>query len=227
LFQAWLYGYLRKIRSSRGLENAWREVVWLTGNHRPNHHALWRFWHEHRAGICALFQQSVKVALELDLVGPAMQAFDGTKIVAASCGRGGFDRTHLTKLHARAGGVGDGTGKADRGRGCAGRRVTPLVRLCEQVRTALAQVDVRPEQIRAPLEPETARMACEGRNRFDYNAQVMVDAKAQIIVAQEITTAPNDAQQLVPMVCAAETNCQTDAAGAPLTLADGRYASGA
>src|SRR5204863_6114765 len=102
--QAWLYGYLRKVRSTRALENACREemgFVWLTGNHQPDHNALCRFWHEHREGIRQLFRQSVQLALELNLVGLAVQALDGTKIAAAASGRGGFDLAHLQKLLAR------------------------------------------------------------------------------------------------------------------------------
>jgi hypothetical protein len=34
----------------------------------------------------------------MNLVGMAVQALDGTKIAAASSGRGGFDRAHLEKL---------------------------------------------------------------------------------------------------------------------------------
>jgi transposase len=232
LLQAWLYGYLRKIRSSRALENACREemgFVWLTGNHRPDHNALWRFWHEHRAGIRALFQQSVKVALELDLVGLAVQALDGTKIAAASSGRGGFDRTHLTKLLARLEEQVTEREKqiAAAGAGTPDEELPPLVRLREQVRAALAQVESGQSKHAHPLEPEAARMSCEGRNRFGYNAQAVVDTKAQIIVAQEVTTDPNDVPQLVPMLRAAQTNCESNAASAPLTLADGGYASGA
>src|SRR5687767_12409993 len=104
LLAAWLYGHWRKIRSTRALEMACQEemgFVWLTGNHRPDHNSLWRFWHEHREGIRRLFRQSVKVALELNLVGLAVQALDGTKIAAVASGRGGFDRAHLQKLLAR------------------------------------------------------------------------------------------------------------------------------
>ena len=232
LLQAWLYGYLRKIRSSRALENACREemgFVWLTGNHRPDHNALWRFWHEHRGGIRELFKQSVKVALELDLVGLAVQALDGTKIAAASSGRGGFDRTQLTKLLAR---LEEQVAEREKqiaaaAAGAPDEELPPLVRLREQVRAALAQVESGQSKHAHPLEPEAARMACDGRNRFGYNAQAVVDAKAQIIVAQEVIAAPNDVQQLVPMLRAAQTNTETAVANAPLTLADGGYASGA
>src|SRR3954447_11682622 len=54
LLAAWLLGYLRNLRSTRVLETACREemgFVWLTGNHRPDHNALWRFWQTHREAV--------------------------------------------------------------------------------------------------------------------------------------------------------------------------------
>ena len=47
LVTVWLYGYFRKVRSLRALELACQEemgFLWLTGNTRPDHNALWRYW---------------------------------------------------------------------------------------------------------------------------------------------------------------------------------------
>jgi transposase len=244
LLQAWLYGYLRKIRSTRALENACREemgFVWLTGNHRPDHNALWRFWHEHREGIRRLFRQSVKVALELNLVGLAVQALDGTKIAAVASGRGGFDRAHLHKLLARLDEqITEREGQIARAgaEATAVEELQPMLHLREQVRAALARVESGETKHAQPLEPEAARMECDGRNRFGYNAQAVVDTKAQIIVAADVTSAPNDTQQLVPMIAQAQANCAAadqpastaelpQSEATPMTLADGGYASGA
>jgi transposase len=231
LLQAWLYGYLRKIRSSRALEAACREemgFVWLTGNHQPDHHALWRFWHEHREGIRAVFRQSVQVALELQLVGLVVQALDGTKIAAAASGRGGFDRAHLRRLLER---LETQIGERERqiaaaGEGPPGEELPPLLRLREQVQAALRRVESGETKHAHPLEPDAARMECDGRNRFGYNAQAVVDTKEQIIVATEVTAAASDAEQLVPLISAAHQTPALAEAN-PLTLADGSYANGA
>lgn len=238
LLQAWLYGYLRKIRSTRALEEACREemgFVWLTGNHRPDHNSLWRFWRENRESIGRLFRQTVKVALEMDLVGLAVQALDGTKIAAASSGRGGFNQEQLEKLLARLDEQLLDREKEIAAAGAESSSTTslpPLVRLREQVRAALERVKAGETKHAHPLEPEAARMSCDGRNRFGYNAQAVVDAKAQIVVAAEVINTPNDMQQLVPMIAAAQANCTgedspADETPVPVTLADGGYASGA
>lgn len=231
LLQAWLYGYFRKIRSTRGLETACREemgFVWLTGNHRPDHNALWRFWKEHREGIRRLFRQSVKVAIDLELVGLVVQALDGTKITAACSGRGGFDRGQLEKLLAR---LETQIAEHEAQIAAAGQtapqlELQPMVRLREQVRAALQRVQSGETKHAHPLEPDAARMECDGRNRFGYNAQAVVDTKAQIIVASDVTSAAHDAHQLVPMISAAQANCAGGEA-TPTTLADGGYANAA
>jgi hypothetical protein len=69
-------------------------------------------------------------------------------------------------------------------------------------------------------------MECDGRNRFGYNAQAVVDAKAQVIVAADVTTDADDHRQLTPMIAQAQANVEpTDAT--PTSLADGGYANAA
>jgi len=69
-------------------------------------------------------------------------------------------------------------------------------------------------------------MECDGRNRFGYNAQATVDAKAQVIVAADVTSEPGDHRQLTPLLAQAQANVEpTDAT--PTTLADGGYANAA
>lgn len=234
LLGAWLLGYMRRIRSTRGLEMACREemgFVWLTGNHRPDHHALWRFWHAHRKAVQGLHRQTVKVAIEMNLVGLAVQALDGTKIAAAASGRGGFDRAHLEKLLSRW----DETlaeyeaqieEAGNEGAAKLPEELQHQVELRAQVRAALARVASGETKHAHPLEPEAARMECDGRNRFGYNAQAVVDAKAQVIVAAEVTADPGDHRQLTPLIAQAQANREPTAA-TPTTLADGGYANAA
>lgn len=237
LLSVWLYGYLRRVRSTRALERACREemgFVWLSGNHRPDHHALWRFWDRHREGLRALFRQSVKVAVDLKLVGLVAQALDGTKIMAACSGRGGFDRAHLEKLLARL----DAEltereaeiARAGEHASAAGlpAELRRAQTLREQVRSALQRVQSGETKHAHPLEPDAARMGCDGRNRFAYNAQAVVDTRAQIIVANDLTNQAADTAQLAPMLEeAASVREQIGADAKPATLADGGYAGGA
>ena len=85
LLSIWLYGFMTGIRSSRKLEAACRDQIpylWLTGWQHPDHNTLWRFYKHHRQDMRQLFRRTVRIALSIDLVDLAVQAVDGTKVVA-------------------------------------------------------------------------------------------------------------------------------------------------
>ena len=87
LLKVWLFGYMERIRSTRGLEKACLQVMpflWLTGNLHPDHNTLWRFFKRHRAALPKLFKQLVQTAAKAELIGFALHALDGTKMAAVS-----------------------------------------------------------------------------------------------------------------------------------------------
>ncbi len=93
LLCAWLYGFMRGIRSSRKIEEACRDQIpflWLTGFQHPDHNTLWRFYKAHRQAMRSLLKYTVATAMEVGLVDLAIQAVDGTKIAANAAG----DQTH-------------------------------------------------------------------------------------------------------------------------------------
>ena len=95
LLKIWLYGYFHRLRATRRLEAACREVlplIWLTGLIAPDHNSLWRFWRDHKKALRAVFQQSVRLALRTGCVGLALQALDGTKIQAAASTASGWNK---------------------------------------------------------------------------------------------------------------------------------------
>jgi transposase len=230
LLSAWLYGYQRRVRSTRALERGCVEemgLIWLTGNRRPDHNTLWRFWHEHQAGVRALFRQSVRVAVELNLVGMVLEAVDGTKIQAACSGRGGYDQAGLEKLLARLDAelsireesiAQAGAGEAQE-RAQLPEALQARMQLRERVQVALEKVRAGEARHVHPSEPEARRMETEGRNRFSYNAQAVINQQAGILVAAEVTTDPIDQNQLAPMLRQARAETPAPAH----TLADNGY----
>jgi transposase len=236
LLRVWLYGYVRKVRSTRKLERACQEemgFIWLCGTLRPDHNSLWRFWRAHRKQIKKVFLQTIKVAAGMELVGFVTQAVDGTRIQAASSSRGGHGKEGLGNLLEKAEASvqvlekelesqGDGAGvqTAKLPQALANART-----LREKIRQAKATVEGGEAKYVQPLEPQARRMITHRgkQNTFGYNAQIVVDAKSQIITAAEVVTDAGDHAQLDAMIDKAQENTgrctQT-------TLADGGYSSG-
>ena len=85
LLSVWLYGFMTGVRSCRKLEAACRDQIsylWLTGWQHPDHNTLWRFYKGHRQAMRTLFERRVRTAVTMKLVDLAVQAVDGTKVVA-------------------------------------------------------------------------------------------------------------------------------------------------
>jgi hypothetical protein len=74
-----------------------------------------------------------------------------------------------------------------------------------------------------PKEPQARRMKCEGRTRFAYNAQAVINRTGRIVVAAEVTEAEGDEGQLVGMVEQARANTGQEEA---VTVADTAYGNG-
>jgi len=93
-----LYGYMNKVRSTRGWERACYNdigMLWLTGMNYPDHTTLWRCWDQNRAGLRKLFRQLLQIAAGADLVGMVLHAVDGTKIMSAACEQQAWRRASL------------------------------------------------------------------------------------------------------------------------------------
>src|SRR6188472_2773421 len=85
LVRLWLSGFLLGIRSARGLEQGCRDrfdLYWACGGHPPDHNTLWRFYQQHRLAMRHLLRATIQTAVELGLVELAVQAVDGSQLVA-------------------------------------------------------------------------------------------------------------------------------------------------
>jgi transposase len=235
LLKIWLYGYLHRLRSTRKLEVACREhlsLLWLTGCQQPDHNSLWRFWRDNKAGLRAVFKRSAQLALEAGLVGLVLQALDGTKVQAAASGHTSWNKPRLqallTQLDQEVNELEAQLERETQAPPPSTYRLPESLAdrqaLREQVRAGLQQMEQIQRDHLHPQEPEARRMSCDGKNRFGYNAQAVVDERAGVIVAAAVVNQENDAGLAVPLVDQARENCGAQAA---VTVADSGYGSGA
>jgi transposase len=231
LLKIWLYGYVSKIRSNRGLERACLEsmgMLWLSGMQSPDHTTLFRFWRDNQKAIRKLFKQLLQVAASLDLVGMVLHAVDGTKILSAASPYKAWHRTSLEKTMKELDRAIDEIMKeTEQSSEAAGEcRLPEGLKERQELRAKIEeQLKQLNEKDRDHLQPgdEGARMMkCRRGTKFAYNAQAMVDQDSKLIVAADVVTDESDNHQLVPMLDQAEQNLGRVA---EQTVADAGYQS--
>jgi transposase len=233
LLRVWLYGYWKRIRSTRKIEKACQEdmgFIWLCGTKGPDHNTLWRFFKTNKEALKALFKKTVKIAAKLEMIHFLLQAVDGTRIKGLCSGHGKYDQSHLEKLLQKIEeGIETLCKEIEEQHHCerniqAGlpKALQSRMAMREKVKEALAKVKEEDLTHCHPSDPEARRMKCEGRNRFAYNAQAVVDNGSYIITAADVIQDQEDSNQLVEMGKQSVENTGTK----PGTLlADGGYAN--
>jgi transposase len=101
LLKLYLWGYLKRTRSSRGLENACAEnlqAIWLTGNLRPDHSTLSDFRKNHTAALKGILREFNLICFSLRLFGRELVAIDGTFIKAVNSPARSFTQAKLAKI---------------------------------------------------------------------------------------------------------------------------------
>lgn len=238
LLKIWLYGYFHRIRSTRKLEAACRDLLpllWLCGLIAPDHNSLWRFWRDNKKAIGAIFKQTVRLAVRTGAVGFALQALDGTKIQAACSGPKGWSKEYMEKLLAQLDTALDDIelkvveeNPQTDAPGCRlPEGLAERKALREEIKKGLAQLQADGRHHYHPVEPEARRMKVGDTNRYAYNAQAVADEKEKIIVACEATRQETDNGQLVPMIEQAKENLGASNTAETVTIADTGYGSGA
>lgn len=233
LLGAWIYGYFKHIRSSRGLERACHDdvgLIWLTGHQPPDHNTLWRFWRDNGVAIGKLFKATAMVAHECGLVGMELVAVDGTKVQTCGGMRLGHSEKSLAKYAAR---LDREVAELERQIEAAGASLpaggpdTDLrLELADKEfirsKVAAAQAELKRSDLKAmiPHEPEARVMHTTHGQMMCYNAQGVADRKCGVLVAAALTNEANDSQQLTPMIGKVE---QTMGQVADLALADTGY----
>jgi transposase len=232
LLKVWLYGYLNSTRSSRKLERGCREqmgLIWLTGMRAPDHNTLWRFWLDNKKSLRQVFRQSVRIALNADLLGLVVHAVDGTKIMACSSHRAVWHKSDLEKLLNKLDeSISDVICQVER----AQRKEVGEFRLPESlqdheerkrfIREAIQKLDEEDTKHLHPGESD-ARLMKNGRTiELSYNAQAVADQKTGMIVASDVVNNEDDSAQLVRMLDQVSDNLGNTAQE---NLADGSYGS--
>jgi len=229
LLKVLLYGFFEKMRSFRRLEWACLNVlgvVWLTGQHYPDHNTIWRFWDGNRAAGRRLFKRVVRVAHEVGLVGMVLHALDGTKLATRLSVGGAWHREDMEKLLEET--VAQIEREMDRA--ASEEREDPEYRMTEELQNAvrrkeligaaLAELDAAGTDHVHPKDREARVMKCGRVKELAYNAQAVVDSESGLIVGADVTGDQSDNGQFGGMLDEVE---ETVGETAEETVADTGY----
>ena len=230
LLKVWLYGYFSKIRPSRKLEKACMEnmaFIWLTGMNTPDHNTLWRFWRDNKKVFKRVFKESVQVAVKSDLIGMALHAMDGTKIMAGSS-REKFKNSdqlermleNLDKWIADVMTETERCHDKERDEYRLPKVLQDELKRKEQIQRALQELRDTDKKVVHPGEPEARYMKNRRSLEPSYNAQAVADQKSGMIVAEDVVDEGADNGHLVPMLDRVQENL---GATAQETVADAGY----
>jgi transposase len=231
-----LYGYATGVRSSRKLESRLRsdvDFMFLAGQARPDHKTISEFRRRHLTALEALFLESLHLCQQAGLVKLGRVALDGTKVKASASKHkamsyGRMDereaalRAEVRRILEEAEAIdaaedelygdarGDELPEALRTR--EGR-----LRAIREAKAALeAEAKERSGDPTAVPDPRAQRNFTDPDSRimhskpdgfiYGYNAQLVVDAEHQVIVATGLDASTTDMAHLPAMVDRVEAN---------------------
>jgi transposase len=211
LLRLYLYGYLNRVRSSRGLEReAARnlELIWLLRKLRPDFKTIADFRRDNGKAIKAVCREFILLCRKLELFGGELVAIDSTKIKAQNSKGRNYSEAKLKALLAeiekkvsayleeldRA--DGQEAGSAD-----SGSRLS-----VEELKEKIGQLKERKKELQnlardleksgatqvSLSDPDSRAMSMGRGSTIGYNVQAAVDAKHSLIVDTQVTNTTSD-----------------------------------
>jgi transposase len=243
LLKLYLYGYLNRVRSSRGLEReAGRnlELIWLMKHLVPGYRTIAKFRQDNWLALKAVNREFVLVLRQLDLVGGQVVAidgafFDGNASKASiktqrklarrlaeidqeieAYGAAIEANDHAEAQHRSAGqDGGDG--------GDVAQKVAVLMARRASLQADLAWLEESGQTQLSQTDADARLLSKNGQVVAGYNVQIAVDDKHKLVVASEVVNDGNDTGQLDNMAKAAKAELDVETL---TVLADTGYYNG-
>ncbi len=222
LLKVFIFGMTEGLRSSRQLAKAVRwdvRYMWLMSKAKPDHNTFARFRRRNAEAICTVYRETVRLAARSGLVSLRVLAVDGTKLEANASGRQIMSRERIERLACTADAQmqqaiqqvdRNDEGERDQDQDDEPGSPTPpkLSLRQKQLFEAKRQLDESGCPSVTVTDPESRVMRTTAGLKPGYNAQSVVDAQNQIIVAADVTNQASDNAQFAPMVEQAIENCE-------------------
>ena len=217
LLRLFIYGYLNRIASSRGLEReAGRnlEVIWLLGRLVPDDKVIADFRKDNGQAIRKVCVRFVELCRQMGLLATASVAIDGSKFKAVNNRDKNFTRNKIGRRRAQ---LEESVLRYLRQLETADRqeptdalaiKATHLKEKLAKLKEEMGKLDAHEKLMLASpdaqvslTDPDSRSMATSGRGSgvVGYNVQVAVDTMHHLIVTHEVTNSGSDRSQLSGM----------------------------
>ena len=208
LLKLYIYGYLNRIRSSRGLEKETRrniELMWLLKGLIPDHNTINSFRKDNPKAIKKVFRRTVEIARNFDLIGGILLAGDGTKLRAQNSKKNNYNQKkidrHLAYIEGKLEEYNQelSTADGDRKEHLEQKIVKQQKHQSQYKEIENQLIETGQKQV-STSDPESRQLVIRGVvTEVAYNVQSTVDSKNKIPIDYQVTN-QNDKNALAPMV---------------------------
>ncbi len=202
LLKLYNYGYLNRVRSSRRLKAETHrniEVIWLLRHLKPDDKTVADFRRDNRKAFRPLFRHFVLLCRQMDLLGKALLAVDGTRIKVVNNKDRNFIRASLSKFIELADAKFDdylqrldqsdeAESKTSGSRSRTWRRRLPPFAPVARAARRCWRSWIAPARTQISLTDFGSRaMAAHTHVAVGYDVRVAVDTRHNLIVEQQVT----------------------------------------
>jgi transposase len=185
-----VYGYATGVFSSRKIESATYDSVafrFIAAGSHPDHDTLAAFRRRFLDELSGIFVQVLELAQEMKLLKLGTLSLDGTKVHANASRHSALSHGHIEKIEAQLKAeVQELLALAGKPGGKPPKPPAPGIQSTDQIN----------------LTDEESRIMPVSGGGFEqaYNTQAAVDTDSLLVVAEAVTQATNDKEQIVPML---------------------------
>jgi transposase len=222
LLKIYIYGYMNRMRSSRQLEKECCrniEMMWLLKGLAPDHNTISNFRKDNPTAIRRVFQATVSIAKNFDLIGGKLLAGDGTKLRAQNSKKNNFTHSkierHIAYIDAKLDEYdriltenekdGSTEKKETIDRKDIDSKINKHIENKAKYESFKKQLEQTGEVQISTSDPESRQMITRNNiTEVAYNIQATVDAKHNIPIDFKVTN-QNDSKAMGGMVRRAKT----------------------
>ena len=226
LLKLYIYGYLKKTRSSRQLAQLTQlnvEVFWLLKKLQPDFRTISDFRKENTEGLKKVCKEFTLLCKKLNLFGGELIAIDGSKFSAVNHNSKTISKKEISELIQQIDkNIEDHFSNIEK-QDAIEQSVEQTS--TEELQKAISKLKEHKDYLSklgdtleetgetqvSRTDPDCRKM--RGGNQgidMSYNVQIAVDSKNKLIVAYDVTNDTNDLNQLVPMAEQAKQTLELD-----------------